>query len=268
MAGSSKTEEKEDGNEDNDQQKKAGELTTEQCQELKESMIQKLSVAHNELFFLLNVINATVPMQLKPNEQPPPLPLGQAGETIKASSLGKGALPPPTLPTQAHDASLSTARKSAAISKASKSLAAASQRLSATAEQSAKDWAVFSQWKRDGWTLQTRGSGPGASFSNARGLEQCAKELVAVVACEESPAPLRSTVAYLKQDQEVDMVKLKHGKRRMVLRFCAGPGSHEEVYVASATDLDLMHQGQIELFEEDLFREVRLCFFFFSRIYM
>lgn len=232
-------------------------MSAEQCQELKESMIQKLGTAHNELFFLLNVINATVPLQLRPNEAPPPLPLGAAGETIKASSLGKAALPPPTLPVLAHDASLSIARKSSAISKASQSLAAASERLKTTAEQSTQDWRGFTQWKRAGWNLQTRGSGPGASLGSAKGLEQCAKELVAVVACEESPAPLRSTVAYLKQDQQVDMVQLKHGKRRMVCRYAPPSSDHTQIYVTPDEGLDLMRQGQVELFEEDLFREVK-----------
>lgn len=236
--------------------KKPGELTTDQLKVLKESLLFKLGMAGAELEKTLDLLNATVPFELEAKQPEPHLPLGRPGERLQLSGLGKGPLPRPSLPSSVYDTSLGLATKSAAISKASQTLSSAASGLQTTAQQSAKDWQVYARWKQEGWPVQTRGSGPGAGFQSQRAFEQCAKDIVAMVACEESPAPLRANVAYLKQDQEIDMPKRRNGKRRLVVRFSPAEDAEEQVFYAPDPDDDLMRRGQLELFEEDLFGEV------------
>lgn len=233
-------------------------MSTEQLKALKESLLSQLGLAGAELHKTLDLLNSTVPFELGANEPPPSLPLGKPGQTLQVSALAKGPMPAPPDYAQYYDSTLSIATKSNAISKAANNLTAASQSLRTVTQGSSKDWEVFTGWKRDGWTIQTRGAGPQANLGSTKGLEQCAKDIVAVVACEESPAPLRNIVAYLKHDQQVDLVKMKHGRRRLVLRFQRDSNSSEEVYLSPEAEGSLMKQAKQELFEEDLFREVSL----------
>jgi hypothetical protein len=196
-----------------------------------------------------------LPFVPNPNEPPPNFPLGQ--DTLAASVLST-PLPPTSAEAQLRDVSLSLAIKTKAINSASNALLTASADLERTASRSAADWTEYLNWRSQGWKLEARGADRSASFSTA--FERLAKEIVAIVGCDEAaPAIRHHSIVFLEpakdgqaeENSKPTMPDRLAGRRRMKTTLVFPDGA-EESFIRPGQD-DILHDGGRELFEEELF---------------
>lgn len=206
----------------------------------------------------LDLINYLVPAQSAPDVPLPELPMGQHALGVSVLST---PLPQPTLEASAYDVSLGIATKSQAISKAASALLQAADSFDKTTAATKQDWRKFCEWQTEGWTLNARGARKGASMGPGFGSELTAREIVAILAASESPPAVKyNNVGYLSttEDGNCDVASTERilGRRRLQIEVSLAD-EEPQIYLQPFSQEDLLRQSQIELFEEELFSEVR-----------
>lgn len=228
--------------------KAPGHMDETEVKKLKESMNEKLTLAHNELHLALDLINLLVPVQT----DVPELPLHQNALTASVLST---PLPPYNPSTQAHAASQAYASKLHSLEGASKSLHAASERMKAVSARSQGEWKTYVHWRDEGHEVQARGSARGAAL-NGKGSERLAREMIVLTSCQECMnLGLRSIgLGWLSEDGGIAFPERRHGRRR--LRVGVRRGREEKWYTPKVPDDDLK-AARLEILDEDIYDMVR-----------